>query len=114
MASSTPWGDYRHLDRGGAADASSHLEIFRRHLVLAHGGAALPMVLGRLAKAHDAHPAGPADPTESFARLYFDTVVFDVETAASLCAMAGIGKVVLGTDYPFPICDCEPMKSSMR
>ena len=78
-------------------------------LVLSHGGAALPMVLGRLAKAHSAHPAGPADPTASFKRLYFDTVVFDVNALRLVCAMAGVDKVVLGTDYPFPIGDFEPM-----
>jgi aminocarboxymuconate-semialdehyde decarboxylase len=78
-------------------------------LVLSHGGAALPMVLGRLAKAHAAHPAGPADPTQSFRRLYFDTVVFDVNALRLVCAMAGVDKIMLGTDYPFPIGDFEPM-----
>jgi aminocarboxymuconate-semialdehyde decarboxylase len=67
------------------------------------------MVLGRLAKAYAAHPAGSADPTESFGRLYFDTVVFDVNVLRLVCAMAGIEKVVLGTDYPFPIGHFEPM-----
>ena len=78
-------------------------------LVLAHGGAALPMVLGRLAKSYAAQPAGSADPAESFRRLYFDTVVFDVNALRLVCAMAGAEKVVLGTDYPFPIGDFEPM-----
>jgi aminocarboxymuconate-semialdehyde decarboxylase len=78
-------------------------------LVLSHGGAALPMVLGRLARAHAAHPAGPADPTESFKRLYFDTVVFNPDALRFLITMAGAGKVMLGTDYPFPIGDLQPM-----
>jgi aminocarboxymuconate-semialdehyde decarboxylase len=77
-------------------------------LVLAHGGAALPMVLGRLAKAYAAHPAGSCDPTESFKQLYFDTVVFDVNALRLVIAMAGVDKVMLGTDYPFPIGDWEP------
>jgi aminocarboxymuconate-semialdehyde decarboxylase len=86
---------------------SGHLiEYSGATLVLAHGGAALPMVLGRLAKAYEAQPA---DPTESFRRLYFDTVVFDVNALRLVCAMAGVEKVVLGTDYPFPIGDFEPM-----
>ena len=78
--------------------------------MLSHGGAALPMVLGRLAKAHAAHPAGPADPTASFQRLYFDTVVFNVNALRLVIAMAGVDKVVLGTDYPFPIGDWEPIQ----
>jgi len=77
-------------------------------LVLSHGGAALPMVLGRLAKAYAAHPAGPADPAESFKQLYFDTVVFDTNALRLVIAMAGTDKVMLGTDYPFPIGDWEP------
>jgi len=77
-------------------------------LVLAHGGAALPMVLGRLAKSYAAHPAGSCDPTESFKQLYFDTVVFDVNALRLVLAMACVDKVMLGTDYPFPIGDWEP------
>jgi aminocarboxymuconate-semialdehyde decarboxylase len=77
-------------------------------LVLAHGGAALPMVFGRLAKAYAAHPAGSCDPTESFKQLYFDTVVFDVNALRLVIATAGADKVMLGTDYPFPIGDWEP------
>jgi aminocarboxymuconate-semialdehyde decarboxylase len=89
---------------------SGHLlEYSGATLVISHGGAALPMVLGRLARAHAAHPAGPADPTESFRRLYFDTVVFDVNALQLVRAMAGVDKIVLGTDYPFPIADFEPM-----
>jgi aminocarboxymuconate-semialdehyde decarboxylase len=78
-------------------------------LVISHGGAALPMVLGRLAKAHGAHPAGPTDPTESFKQLYFDTVVFNANALRLVVAMAGYEKVMLGTDYPFPIGDFEPI-----
>ena len=78
-------------------------------LVLSHGGAALPMVLGRLSKAYTAHPACPCDPVESFKQLYFDTVVFDVNALRLVIAMAGVDKVMLGTDYPFPIGDWEPI-----
>jgi aminocarboxymuconate-semialdehyde decarboxylase len=78
-------------------------------LVLAHGGAALPFVLGRLKRSHTALPA-PADPAESFAKLYFDSVVFDVRALRLLLTVAGNDKVVLGSDYPFPIGDWEPVK----
>jgi aminocarboxymuconate-semialdehyde decarboxylase len=78
-------------------------------LVLAHGGAALPFVLGRLKRSHTALPA-PADPVESFARLYFDSIVFDVRALRLLLALAGNDKVMLGSDYPFPIGDWEPVK----
>jgi aminocarboxymuconate-semialdehyde decarboxylase len=78
-------------------------------LVLAHGGAALPFVLGRLKRSHAALPA-PTDPAEGFGRLYFDTIVFDPQALGFLRTMAGNDKLVLGSDYPFPIGDWEPLK----
>src|SRR5262249_50660248 len=79
------------------------------NLVLAHGGGALPYVFGRLKRSHAAHPKF-ADPQEGFANLYFDTVVFEPRALRFLCDAAGIEKVVLGTDSPFPIGDLEPLK----
>ncbi|WP_165959150.1 amidohydrolase family protein [Actinomadura sp. KC345] len=80
----------------------------RCRLVVAHGGAALPYVLGRLVRNHLLHPDSTADPLESFARLYFDTVVFDPPTLEFLVAKAGAGRVMLGSDHPFPIGDLTP------
>ena len=77
-------------------------------LVVAHGGGALPYVLGRLVRNHLIDPGGTADPVESFARLYFDSVVFDPGTLEFLVAKAGPDRVMLGSDYPFPIGDLTP------
>ncbi|WP_395103547.1 amidohydrolase family protein [Actinomadura sp. SCN-SB] len=80
----------------------------RARIVVAHGGAALPYVLGRLTRNHALHPQTTADPLESFARLYFDSVVFDPLTLEFLVAKAGAARVLLGSDYPFPIGDLAP------
>lgn len=77
-------------------------------LIVAHGGAALPYVLGRLTRNHLLHEDSTADPLESFARLYFDTVLFDPAALEFLLRKAGTGKVLLGSDYPFPIGDLTP------
>jgi len=77
-------------------------------IVAAHGGGAVPYVLGRLARNHAINPGSTADPLESFARLYFDSVVFDPAVLAFLVAKAGPGRVLLGSDYPFPIGDLTP------
>jgi aminocarboxymuconate-semialdehyde decarboxylase len=77
-------------------------------LVVAHGGGALPYVLGRLIRNHLIDPGGTADPVESFARLYFDSVVFDPGALEFLVAKAGPDRVMLGSDYPFPIGDLYP------
>jgi aminocarboxymuconate-semialdehyde decarboxylase len=77
-------------------------------LVAAHGGGALPYVLGRLVRNHVINPGRTADPLESFARLYFDSVVFDPAVLEFLVARAGPDRVLLGSDYPFPIGDLTP------
>jgi aminocarboxymuconate-semialdehyde decarboxylase len=77
-------------------------------MIVAHGGAALPYVLGRLTRNHLMHKESTADPVESFAHLYFDTVVFDPDALDLLVRKAGPGRVLLGSDYPFPIGDLAP------
>jgi aminocarboxymuconate-semialdehyde decarboxylase len=89
---------------------SGHLTRFAGvNLVIAHGGAALPYVLGRLKRSHAVHPKY-AEPEAGFRRLYFDTVLFEARALRFLCDVAGAEKVVLGSDSPFPIGDPEPMK----
>lgn len=77
-------------------------------ILVAHGGAALPFVLGRLGQNHAVHPKDTADPHESFAHLYFDSVVFDPRALQHLAAVATRDRVLLGSDYPFPIGDLAP------
>jgi aminocarboxymuconate-semialdehyde decarboxylase len=77
-------------------------------LVVAHGGGALPYVLGRLRRNHVINPDTTADPMESFAALYFDSVVFDPKALAFLVDLVGPDRVLLGSDYPFPIGDLTP------
>jgi aminocarboxymuconate-semialdehyde decarboxylase len=79
------------------------------NLVIAHGGAALPFAIGRLKRNHALHP-DYAEPESGFRRLYFDTVLFEARALRFLCDVAGVEKVMLGTDHPFPIGDPEPMK----
>lgn len=80
----------------------------RARIVAAHGGGALPYVLGRLARNHAINASSTADPVESFARLYFDSVVFDPAVLTFLVSKAGQDRVLLGSDYPFPIGDLAP------
>jgi aminocarboxymuconate-semialdehyde decarboxylase len=77
-------------------------------LLVAHGGAALPYALGRLTRNHLLHEQSTADPVESFARLYFDSVLFDQAALEFLVTKVGATRVLLGSDYPFPIGDLAP------
>jgi aminocarboxymuconate-semialdehyde decarboxylase len=77
-------------------------------LLVAHGGAALPYALGRLTRNHLLHQDSTADPVESFAHLYFDSVLFDPVALQFLVTKVGANRVLLGSDYPFPIGDLAP------
>jgi aminocarboxymuconate-semialdehyde decarboxylase len=91
---------------------SGHLTRFPGvTLVVSHGGGALPYALGRLRRNRAIHPDdGYADPLDGFRRLYFDTVLFEPQALRFLCDVAGADRVVLGSDYPFPIGDPEPAR----
>ncbi|MEQ8696055.1 MAG: amidohydrolase family protein, partial [Bauldia litoralis] len=79
-------------------------------VVVATGGAALPYALGRMMRHHELHKDDMADPAAEFARLYFDTIVFEPATLDYLVAKVGADKVMLGSDWPFPIGDFAPRK----
>ena len=79
-------------------------------MVLSHGGGALPYMIGRLARNNAIHPGDYADVRAEFARLYFDSVLFDADTLGYLCAKVGADRVMLGSDYPFPIGDMAPCR----
>jgi aminocarboxymuconate-semialdehyde decarboxylase len=88
---------------------SGHLQRYPGvKLVIAHGGGALPMVIGRLKNSYAGNPAGQSDPADGFSRLYFDSVVYDARTLQFLCDMAGPDKVMMGTDEPFPNAEKKP------
>lgn len=79
-------------------------------LVISHGGAALPFLLGRLRASYASSPGQRADPVESFRKLYFDSAVNDPRALRFLCEMAGPSKVMMGSDQPFAISEAEPVK----
>src|SRR4030081_2493623 len=79
-------------------------------LVISHGGAALPMMLGRLRQSFATAPAQNADPVDGFRRLYVDSVVYDAPTVRHIGGMLGPGRVLMGTDLPFALAEGEPVK----
>ena len=91
---------------------SGHLLRFAgMKLVLSHGGAALPYALGRLARNHAISQGKYADPRKGFEALYFDSCVFDADALEYLARKASPGRVMLGSDMPFPIGDPHPRKA---
>ncbi|NQV54750.1 MAG: amidohydrolase [Rhodospirillales bacterium] len=76
--------------------------------ILSHGGGGIPYLMGRLNRNRDIHPGDFADPAEGFKALFFDSVLFDEEALKFLATLAGTDKIMMGSDYPFPIGDPEP------
>lgn len=78
-------------------------------LIFAHGGGAVPFILGRLKRNKEISPE-VGDPQAGFAAFAFDSVVFDPDALCYLVAKASPGAVMLGSDYPFPIGDQSPIE----
>lgn len=75
-----------------------------------HGGGFLPYHLGRFDKefatGKGARPAQAIKPPSAYLKnLYFDTLVYDVDTLEYLKAKVGSDRMMLGTDYPYTLGD---------
>lgn len=80
---------------------------------LAHGGGSFPYTIGRIEHGFRMRPDLVAtdnarSPREYFDRLFFDSCVHDPQALRYLVDVAGIDRVMLGTDYPFPLGEQQP------
>jgi aminocarboxymuconate-semialdehyde decarboxylase len=80
------------------------------NLIISHGGAALPMIFGRLRRSFATAPAQNTDPSLGFHKLYFDSVVYDPQIVRFISDMTGADRIVMGTDEPFTIAEQQPVK----
>jgi aminocarboxymuconate-semialdehyde decarboxylase len=76
-------------------------------ICFAHGGGSFAFLLGRLQNAWDHHPVARGKcelpPVQYTDRFYVDSAVFDQRSLELLVDKMGTGRVVLGSDYPFPL-----------
>jgi aminocarboxymuconate-semialdehyde decarboxylase len=86
-------------------------------ILLAHGGGMLPYQIGRLDRGFMANPATQVHlrrrPSEFLGSFYYDTVLFDDTALSHLLRMVPSDRVMLGTDFPFPIRD-DDMTERLR
>jgi aminocarboxymuconate-semialdehyde decarboxylase len=79
-----------------------------------HGGGCAPGLLGRWThgwtKRADVRRATTRPPAEAFGELYFDTVTHDPHQLKLLCELAGVDRVVCGSDYPFDMAEADPAR----
>lgn len=94
---------------GGVLDRHPSL-----HVVLVHGGGVLPAVLGRWARGVSTlRPGVPADvdPLASSRRVWVDSLAHDPRLVDLAVDVFGVDRVVLGSDYPFPMGVDDPFES---
>jgi aminocarboxymuconate-semialdehyde decarboxylase len=91
--------------------------VLERHpelkILAVHGGGYLAAYSGRIDHAwgarSDAHGDLPQPPTTYLKRIYFDTVVFTPHQLRALVELVGADHVIMGTDYPFDMAECDPI-----
>ena len=83
-------------------------------LILPHGGGFFPYQIGRFDRIYrNQETQGvPSQPPSAYlGRFWYDTILHSPEALAYLRDLVGSGRLLLGTDYPFPVDDPSPMQS---
>ncbi|WP_433503566.1 amidohydrolase family protein [Pseudonocardia halophobica] len=81
-------------------------------ICFAHGGGSFPFWIGRMDNAwrerHDVVGTSALPPSGYLDRFLVDSVVFDERALRLLVDTVGAERVLLGTDYPYPLGEQEP------
>jgi len=81
----------------------------------AHGGGSFPATIGRIEHGFEMRPDlvavdNPHNPRNYLGKFWLDSLVHEPAMLDYLIKLVGAEKVVLGTDYPFPLGEIEPGK----
>ena len=80
---------------------------------LAHAGGAAPYLIGRWQRGYDTRRPGisalSVEPREALRKLWFDSVAHSDAALKLLVEEVGADRVLLGSDYPFPMREDEPL-----
>ncbi len=82
----------------------------------AHGGGSFPQTIGRVVHGHHCRPDlcavdNPKSPAEYIGKFYVDSLVHDESVLKFLVNQLGANRVMLGSDYPFPLGEVHPWAS---
>lgn len=74
----------------------------------AHGGGSFPFTLGRIEHGYKVRPdlvavKNDVNPREYLGKFYLDSLVHDSNALKFLVDLIGDDKVIMGSDYPFPL-----------
>ncbi|XP_059157428.1 2-amino-3-carboxymuconate-6-semialdehyde decarboxylase-like [Physella acuta] len=81
----------------------------------AHGGGAFPFTIGRIEHGFESRPdlcavENNVNPRKYLGQIYTDSLVHDEEALRLLVTVIGQNRVMLGSDYPFPLGEQHPGK----
>ncbi len=82
-------------------------------VILAHGGGFFPYQIGRFDRLYRnlKPPIVPANlPSAYLRRFFYDTILHHPAALRYLCDLVGSDRLLLGTDYPFPVDDRAPLQ----
>ncbi len=87
----------------------------RLRICFAHGGGAFPSTIGRIEHGFEVRPDlcavdNPHSPRKYLGQMYFDSLVHDPAVLRHLIGLAGPDRIMLGSDYPFPLGEAHPGK----
>jgi aminocarboxymuconate-semialdehyde decarboxylase len=89
-----------HLVMSGVLDRHPELTV-----VLAHGGGYFTLAYGRLSHGYGHVPnvsfPSAKPPAAYVRRFFYDTLLYDAEALRHLVRVAGVDRILLGSDYPF-------------
>jgi aminocarboxymuconate-semialdehyde decarboxylase len=82
-------------------------------LILSHGGGYFPYQAGRFDRVYRnlEAPTIPAQPPSAYLRrFYYDTILYQPAALGYLRDVVGSDRLLLGTDYPFPVFEPAPLQ----
>lgn len=85
----------------------------RLRICFAHGGGAFPGIIGRIAHGFNVRPDlcavdNKRNPRDYLGRFYVDSLVHDADALRTLLRLVGEQRIILGSDYPFPLGEDAP------
>lgn len=95
---------------GGVFERLPNLRV-----AFAHGGGSFPQIIARAEHGFHARPDlcavdNPVPPKAYLGRFWVDSLVHDVDLLRALIKLLGAKRIMLGTDYPFPLGEIVPGK----
>ncbi len=84
-------------------------------VAFAHGGGSFPSTIGRIEHGFNVRPDlcavdNPVNPRNYLGKFYLDSLVYDPVALDLILSLVGEDKIVLGSDYPFPLGELHPGK----